>query len=327
VRQKIAQQLTAASWNDAQPLFGVFFERLALKGIDLIFYKAGNGHGCYRVVDDANSSRSCGMNGSMKAEPFLLKWRYTSDSLPSRQSPVTSNQLRSNAMKSGPNLSYIAALIGDRARADMLSALMSGKALTATELAQAAGVTKQTASAHLAKLSDRQLVALEKQGRHRYFRLADDDVAQVLESLLGVAQRVGATRLQTGPNEPALRYARVCYDHLAGDVGVMLFESLQQRGMLRVVGEGAELTTAGTERMKQLGIDVVSLANKRRPLCRVCLDWSVRRHHLAGALGAAILDLCFDRRWAKRIRHSRVVTFTAPGALAMKTNFGVRISN
>ena len=228
-------------------------------------------------------------------------------------------------MKAGPNLSSIAALIGDRARADMLSALMSGKALTAMELAEAAGVTKQTASAHLSKLLDRKLLVQEKQGRHRYFRLAHADVAEVLESLMGVAQRVGATRLQTGPSEPALRHARVCYDHLAGEVGVQLFDALQRRQVLKVADDGAAITEHGAKVFASLGVDVGALNTKSRPLCRLCLDWSERRHHLAGALGAALLDRFFDRRWARRKRQSRIVEMTPAGVRALREHFALHI--
>src|SRR5438128_8950559 len=140
-------------------------------------------------------------------------------------------------MKDGPNIVRIAALIGDHGRAAMLTALMSGEALTATELAGIASVTKQTASAHLAKLLDAKLVAVAAQGRHRYFRLADDDVAHLLESLMGVAYRTGALRVRMSPDEPALRRARVCYDHLAGEVGVEFFEQLGKRRLLRWNGE------------------------------------------------------------------------------------------
>src|SRR4051812_1041454 len=125
-------------------------------------------------------------------------------------------------MKDGPNIIGIAALIGDNARAEVLTALMSGMALTATELAEVAGVTKQTISGHLAKLVDARLLAVESQGRHRYFRLADPDVAQLLESLMSVAFRTGALRLRSSPREPAMRRARVCYDHLAGELGVAM---------------------------------------------------------------------------------------------------------
>src|SRR6202795_65910 len=148
-------------------------------------------------------------------------------------------------MEDGPNIVGIAALIGDHARAEILTALMAGQALTATELAEVAGVTKQTVSTHLAKLVDARLLAVENQGRHRYFRLADRDVAQLLESLMGVAYRVGALRVRSSPREPALRKARVCYDHLAGELGVLVFDSLEQRRLLRSGREGPELTGEG----------------------------------------------------------------------------------
>ena len=227
-------------------------------------------------------------------------------------------------MNSSPNLASIASLIGDRARADMLSALMSGKALTATELANVANVSKQTASTHLARLLDRKLIALETQGRHRYFRLADADVAHALESLMDVAQRVGIVKLQLGPNDAALRHARVCYDHLAGDMGVEMLEGMQRKNLLRVVGEGAELTLRGEHLCADIGIDVNALNRSRRPVCRLCLDWSVRRHHLAGALGAALLESFFARSWARRKRDSRIVIVSAAGAAALRDRFGMR---
>src|SRR5229473_5412375 len=144
-------------------------------------------------------------------------------------------------MKDGPNIARIAALLGDRARADALTALITDRALTATELAAIAGVTKQTMSAHLSKLLDGALVAMDRQGRHRYFRLADPDVAGLLESLMGVAFRTGAVRLLSSPREPALRKARVCYDHLAGELGVLVFDSLLRRQLLRSAGRDVEL--------------------------------------------------------------------------------------
>jgi DNA-binding transcriptional ArsR family regulator len=225
-------------------------------------------------------------------------------------------------MKDGPNIVGIAAMIGDHARSDMLTALAGGQALTATELAQIAGVTKQTGSAHLAKLLDTQLVAVESQGRHRYYRLAHRDVAQLLESLMGVAFRTGALRVRTGPREPALRKARVCYDHLAGDLGVLVFDGLQRRRLLRAGEQGLTLTRRGREFCREFGIEVESIENSRRPLCRECLDWSVRRPHLAGALGAAVLNRCFELGWARRARGSRIVEFTAVGEAALRARFG-----
>ncbi|HET7031635.1 MAG TPA: helix-turn-helix domain-containing protein [Casimicrobiaceae bacterium] len=226
-------------------------------------------------------------------------------------------------MKDGPSIVRIAALVGDHARAEILTALMGGEALTATELAEVAGVTKQTVSTHLAKLLDAQLLAVENQGRHRYFRLADRDVAGLLESLMGVAYRTGAVRIRSSPREPALRKARVCYDHLAGDLGVLVFDSLDRKRWLRSRGGALELTPDGSRFCREFGIDVDALAGQRRPLARACLDWSVRRHHLAGAVGAAVLSRCLALGWARRAKGSRVVVFSDAGERALRERFNV----
>jgi len=217
-------------------------------------------------------------------------------------------------MKDGPNIAAIAALLGDPARANMLTALMHGQALTATELAQEAGVMLSTASGHLGKLNEAGLVKIEKQGRHRYFRLSGADVAGVLEGLMGVAARTGHLRVRTGPRDPELRRARVCYDHLAGDAAVRMYDRLQAAGMLAATNGALRLTKAGERFFSAMGIDLDAVALGRRPLCRACLDWSERRHHLAGALGATLLTHIYDRGWAKRVPNSRVVTFTKAGA-------------
>ena len=221
-------------------------------------------------------------------------------------------------MKDGPHIARIAALIGDSARAEVLTALMADRALTATELADIAGVTKQTISAHLAKLLDAGLIAVESQGRHRYFRLADRDVAHLLESLMNVAFRAGAVRLRASPREPALRRARICYDHLAGEVGVQFYEALVCQGMLQATPQGAAITPAGAQWFAHVGIDTSTLGQQRRMVCRPCLDWSERRHHLGGALGAALLQRLFDGGWAHRAQDSRVVHFTPKGELALR---------
>ena len=225
-------------------------------------------------------------------------------------------------MKDGPHIAGIAALIGDRARADILTALMGGQALTATELATVAGISKQTASAHLAKLVDGKLAAVESQGRHRYFRLADDDVAELLEGLMGIAFRTGALRLKSSPREPALRKARVCYDHLAGELGVLAFDSFQKRRFLRHGDGGLRLTPAGERFVSELGIDASAHRDERRPACRVCLDWSVRRHHLAGSVGAALLQRIYALGWARRETGSRVVRFSPAGEQAFRERLG-----
>ncbi|MDF2812961.1 MAG: transcriptional regulator [Microvirga sp.] len=213
-------------------------------------------------------------------------------------------------MKEGPVIASVAALLGDPARANILTALIDGRALTVSELARAAGVTIQTASGHLAKLSDASLLIGEKQGRHRYFRLSGPDVAQVLEALMGLAQRTGAVRVRTGPRDEALRTARICYDHLAGERGVAMLLSLKRRAL--IAGEDdLALTPSGRQFFVDFGIDVEALEKGRRPVCRACLDWSERRSHLGGALGAAILTEVIDRNWA--VRDGRSLAFTPAG--------------
>ncbi|SLN74458.1 ArsR/SmtB family transcription factor [Ruegeria meonggei] len=217
-------------------------------------------------------------------------------------------------MKEGPDIAHIAALIGDPARANMLTALMSGKALTVSELAEEAGVTIQTASSHLSKLDDGGLLRPRKQGRHKYFALASDEVAHVLEGLMGLAAGSGYLRKRTGPRDAELRLARVCYNHLAGDMGTQMFDSLVERGHLVLDGEELELTEAGVAFATGFEIDIESLRKARAPVCRECLDWSERRSHLAGSLGRAFLGRFEELSWAKRDQKTRVVTFTRNGA-------------
>jgi DNA-binding transcriptional ArsR family regulator len=222
-------------------------------------------------------------------------------------------------MSDGPNIARVAALIGDHARAEVLTALLADRALTATELAGIAGVTRQTISGHLAKLLDAGLLAVERQGRHRYFRLADRDVAQLLESLMGVAFRTGSLRLRPGPREPALRKARVCYDHLAGELGVLMYEGLIHRRVLAGGDEGLRLTRSGSAWLASFGIDAEAVAGQRRAICRPCLDWGERRHHLGGAVGAALLARLYELRWASHAKGSRIVSFTPRGEQAFRT--------
>lgn len=219
-------------------------------------------------------------------------------------------------MKEGPDIAQIGALIGDPARANMLTALMGGQALTATELAGVAGITLQTASSHLAKLEAGGLVSQRRQGRHRYFALSDDEVGLLLEGLMGFAANRGFLRTRPGPKDPALRKARVCYNHLAGDFGVRMLERLVADGHVEVDGDDAALTLAGEARMAEIGIDVSSLRGQRRPICRTCLDWSERRSHLAGSLGEALLSHLTDKGWARRSDDSRAIHFTPAGERA-----------
>ena len=224
-------------------------------------------------------------------------------------------------MKDGPSIARIAALIGDHTRAEVLTALMADRALTATELAGLAGVTKQTISAHLAKLLDAGLVAVDSQGRHRYFRLADHDVAHLLESLMGVAFRTGAVRLRSSPREPALRKARICYDHLAGALGVQAYEALLAQRVFALQPDGLRLTAEGRAWFAVQGIDTTAVQTQRRALCRPCLDWGERRHHLGGALGAALLQRLIALGWARRAPDSRVIQFTPQGELDFRALF------
>lgn len=223
-------------------------------------------------------------------------------------------------MKDGPDIARIARLIGDPARANMLAALMAGHALTARELAEEAGVTPATASSHLAQLTDGGLLSLRKQGRHRYYALSGADVAAVLKSLMTLGAQ-GPARTRPGPRDPALRRARVCYNHLAGDMGIALFDSLIGAGHLLDRDGSVVLTEAGRDNLTDFGIDFAGLDAKRSPLCRPCLDWSARRHHLAGSLGRALLTRIEDLGWARRIPDSRAVDFTPHGLRAFSIRF------
>lgn len=219
-------------------------------------------------------------------------------------------------MKDGPDIARLAALIGDPARANMLSALMTGSALTAGELAVEAGVTPQTASAHLVRLQDGGLLALRKQGRHRYFALKNEEVARVLEGLMGLAASSGHLRSRPGPRNNALRRARICYNHLAGEMGTHLYEALVA-GKRVIATEGTPvLSEAGASLMLGFGIDVDGLSRGRAPLCRECLDWSERRSHLAGSLGRAVFQQIRDLGWATCDRATRIVTFSKEGERA-----------
>lgn len=224
-------------------------------------------------------------------------------------------------MKEGPDIAHIAALIGEPARANILTALMGGQALTVSELAEEAGVTIQTASAHLSKMEEGGLLRPRKQGRHKYFVLATDEVAQVLEGLMGLAAGAGHLRKRPGPKDAHLRKARVCYNHLAGDMGTRLYESLAARGLLAVDGETITLSDEGVAFVTAFGIDLNALLRKKLPLCRACLDWSERRPHLAGSLGRALLSRFEGLAWAKRDQASRAVMFTAAGEAAFARLF------
>ena len=225
--------------------------------------------------------------------------------------------------------SHIAAAIGEPARARMLFALLDDRARTSTELALVAEVSPSTASVHLARLHAARLVELQVQGRHRYYRLASRRVAQTLEQLSVLAagtRRRAAAALQ--PSTPAhLTGARTCYDHIAGALGVALHDALIARGwlVLNAPRRGAySATEVGRRQLAAVGIDLDELRSARRRLVFGCLDWSERRPHLAGALGAALLAMMLEKRWVRRERHSRALSVTAIGTRELAIRLGLR---
>ena len=240
-------------------------------------------------------------------------------------------------MLSTSSIAQTASLLGDVARASMLVALMDGRALTATELARVAGITPQTASGHLGRLVDAGLVARESQGRHRYHRLASTAVAHMIESIMslttdpnssGMPQRPPAPVV--GPRDKALRYARTCYDHLAGQLAVEITDSLIEAGRIELASDGGILTDEGSRFMRDLGVDVDAAHHRpssrgtRRTFCRPCLDWSERRFHIGGRLGAAMCECYLDKGWIRRAAGSRAVIVTPQGRQAISAAFGLR---
>jgi DNA-binding transcriptional ArsR family regulator len=223
-----------------------------------------------------------------------------------------------------PSFAGVASLIADPARAAMLIALLDGRALPAGELAYAAGVTAQTASSHLAKLLDGGLLALEREGRHRYYRLAGPHVAQALEQLAALRPTEPIRRKALSPEGRELRFARCCYDHLAGQLGVAATEALvEKRFIIAAEDKKFDVTTEGAAWFSELGLDVKTLKPTRRGLARQCLDWTERSHHLAGPLGVAFLDTLCSAGWVRRSPNSRAVRVTPRGRLALKERLGL----
>jgi DNA-binding transcriptional ArsR family regulator len=231
------------------------------------------------------------------------------------------------AMSGIASLSETGALVGEPARTAMLVTLMDGRALTAGEFARISGVTPATASGHLARLVDGGLLAVAAQGRHRYFRLASPAVARMIESMMGVAGVMDAARrcrpVRSGPAEQAMRRARQCYDHLAGEVAVQLADFLVEAGYVEWSADAALVTPEGAGFLERLGVDVDGVG-KQRALCRPCMDWSERRPHVAGAVGRSLFQLFLDRDWVRRVPASRAVTITAYGVDAFARHFEIR---
>ena len=228
-------------------------------------------------------------------------------------------------MADGPYIAEAASLIGDPARANMLAALLDGRAMTATELGLAAGVAPSTASGHLSKLVEGKLLSVASSGRHRYFRLASPAVARVLEDLMTLAADGPPRHRPKTRCDEAMARARTCYDHLAGKLGVALADGLVERNHVSLSDEGGLLTDSGRAFFDRLGVKIESAKRSRRPVCRPCLDWSERRWHIAGAIGAALTSRCFDLGWVERQKHGRAVTITRAGERAFEELFGVRL--
>ncbi len=231
-------------------------------------------------------------------------------------------------------IAQTASLVGDLARASMLAALMDGRALTATELAHIAGIAPQTASGHLSRLVDAGLVVRACQGRHRYHKLASPAVAHMLESIMSLATDPNTPRVSqrspvVGPRDKSLRYARTCYDHLAGQLAVEITDSLIESGRIELSSDGGALTDEGDQFLRSIGVDLdaafhrASSRGSRRMFCRPCLDWSERRFHIGGALGAAMCQCYLDKGWIRRAAGSRAVSVTPHGRQAIRDAFSL----
>ena len=221
----------------------------------------------------------------------------------------------------------IGALVGDPARANMLEALMDRRALTAKELATRAGVAPQTASGHLSKLLAAGLIIMERHGRHHYHSLASAEIARMLEGMQQVAStqnvRHAGRTIHTGPRDAAMRIARGCYDHMAGTLAVNIADAMIGRGHVEFEGDGGSVTDKGRSFLEEFGIDIAAAAQSKRVFCRPCLDWSERRFHLAGAVGAAIMHRSLELKWIKRQDSTRALPITRAGQGGFQKAFGI----
>jgi DNA-binding transcriptional ArsR family regulator len=230
-------------------------------------------------------------------------------------------------MSADVRIAEVAALIGDPARANILAALMGGQALTAGELVYAAGVSPQTTSGHLAKLTDGRLIACVKQGRHRYYRIATLRVAEMLEGIMAVVADAPPRHRPPSKLDESMRNARTCYDHVAGRLGVGLTDALCARGHLLLTDEGGEVTRSGETFLESFGVDLTAARSRRRIFCRPCLDWTERRPHLGGTVGAVLAQRCFDLGWLQRMREGRALIVTAKGRRGLSETFGLPLES
>jgi DNA-binding transcriptional ArsR family regulator len=228
-------------------------------------------------------------------------------------------------MSNVASLAAIAALIGEPARTAMLISLMDGRALTAGELSANAGVTPPTASGHLGQMLEAGLLAIERQGRHRYYRLSGPAVAATLESLMSLDGALRTKKIATGPRDKALRRARLCYDHLAGEIAVAITDSMVARGQLDFAQDGAALTAQGLALLADLGVDLPAGIPHGKPttFCRPCLDWSERRPHIAGVVGRQLYLTLVRNDWLRPPATGRAVSITPRGSAELNRHFGV----
>lgn len=217
-----------------------------------------------------------------------------------------------------PNVAIIASLVSEPSRAAILTVLLDGRFHTAGELAYAAGIKPQTASFHLAKMVDANVVHVDKQGRHRYYGIRDQEVAHTMETLLTIAPPLKVKSFKQSTEDKALRYARTCYDHIAGNVGVQLADSLKNSGIL---SEEFIVTEKGIQFFQSFQVDLHQIKKKRRSFCHKCLDWSERRHHIGGALGNALLERFLELNWVERIPKTRAIKITPKGRQGFKETF------
>jgi DNA-binding transcriptional ArsR family regulator len=230
-------------------------------------------------------------------------------------------------MAAAANMVEVAALVGDTARATMLAALMSGQSLTGSELAYLACISRPTASEHLAKLVEARLIGVTRKRRFNYYRIASPLVAAMLESIKVVAAIEVPPRYQPRSlRDDALRFARTCYDHLAGQVAVAIADALVARGYIVLDEDGGEVTPAGALFLADFGADLQPPSRSRRIFCRPCLDWSERRYHIAGQVGAEICRCCLQRGWFAREHDSRTLRLMPAGRAALFDTFGVELT-
>jgi DNA-binding transcriptional ArsR family regulator len=222
----------------------------------------------------------------------------------------------------GPNLAKVAALIGEPARARMLFALMEGREFSASELAYHAGASAQASSAHLAKLVAGGLLSVRSAGRQRLFKLASDRVAEAIETLASIAPVTPISSLTQQTAMVRLREARSCYDHLAGRLGVAVTNSLLKRGAIAGGDGGFHLTQEGERIFATLGVDIERLRDRKRSLVRACMDWTERRWHLAGSIGASLLEHFVEHNWLQRSRLDRSLSVTSIGRAEFSRRFG-----